>query len=1099
MSWLGGTLSSLTSQISNLTSEVLLEGREEVDDPVAQLQVFKGRLEQIEGCNVTLRKEVERLRSSNAELEDRCHATELQLCAERRSRADAAATAAASSAGRRHSYGDHSDDVSNGDDRQLSGLLEQQKQRIQELEKALSEAAIQRHEEVATLQSHHARQLAEARLQHQQQHIVSAGGEASPPTVAVEQQSSQLNQAKPSHGQPSAAVNGELSRKLDTRDGGCQTDAVSDDKAEKLLAEKQQLEASLVELDQQNQEALAQLLTLKKKLEAENRQQAEELRAFRERDAQRKACLCQASQTDTAPLRDASTESESCDLSVPVSSASVQTEAVFEASLKLSGECAATSEPESKQCEDVECQANEEDEEKTQLKESLRELQDKCSKLEQELANRSAHEGELEKKMQELTANAAAFGERQEGDGAAAQDAASAITVSLEERLRSLQADKDRILSVMNEKSRESSSLKAEVHRLLNVVAQERQAAAKLRREKEEQQSSMGARENEDAELTRQALRNLSQLVRDRELEVEAEKQKNSTLLQLLRQCSPVEEGQLKELMEERESLVQKVALAEEELSRLRTSLHQREGEASDLKAEVDRLTLDLGLVRLESESAAQKVEEKAGALAAAREEALALRQRLAELEMRSQELQNQKDQLVQQLQQVQARRLEDAEENAVAANNGGFQKTHSRSSSCSTQSETSLARKDFSGADGQDSEIVAQHWKAQVEKYQRQVQELQLKEIKLNKELERLRTHLIQMEESYTQEALQAEAREESLRTRLLKLEEWARVSESAAHNATEQASQQVGSLAQQLALAQTQHAALSEELRHAKASLANLQSVLDHFQTEKDREIQLVRSSYESQLSLEREKSQQLVALVTQKQEQLEGSRDALEAAERLSQKLDRKEEAIAALKQQVADREAEMERIRQEVHVVRSTTEGKVDKQIMKSLVLGYFSSPQGQRPEVVRLLARVLDFSREEMDKAGISLGSQDGRVRIGWISGFFRKSGSPDSTGGVARPLHRQSFSALFVKFLEEESEPQKEVRLPVEAMALGTTSRLPAIKPSPPKPAAAATPHLLLQPIAESLPTLAPVAVVPADSTGGAPSSSTAFLQEMLG
>lgn len=323
--------------------------------------------------------------------------------------------------------------------------------------------------------------------------------------------------------------------------------------------------------------------------------------------------------------------------------------------------------------------------------------------------------------------------------------------------------------------------------------------------------------------------------------------------------------------------------------------------------------------------------------------------------------------------------------------------------------------------------------------------------------------------------------------------------MSESAAHNATEQASQQVGSLAQQLALAQTQHAALSEELRHAKASLANLQSVLDHFQTEKDREIQLVRSSYESQLSLEREKSQQLVALVTQKQEQLEGSRDALEAAERLSQKLDRKEEAIAALKQQVADREAEMERIRQEVHVVRSTTEGKVDKQIMKSLVLGYFSSPQGQRPEVVRLLARVLDFSREEMDKAGISLGSQDGRVRIGWISGFFRKSGSPDGTGGVARPLHRQSFSALFVKFLEEESEPQKEVRLPVEAMALGTTSRLPAIKPSPPKPAAAATPHLLLQPIAESLPTLAPVAVVPADSTGGAPSSSTAFLQEMLG
>lgn len=394
-------------------------------------------------------------------------------------------------------------------------------------------------------------------------------------------------------------------------------------------------------------------------------------------------------------------------------------------------------------------------------------------------------------------------------------------------------------------------------------------------------------------------------------------------------------------------------------------------------------------------------------------------------------------------------------------------------------------------------SSSLVQHWQMQAEKYQNQLQALQLKEAKLNKELERLRTHLIQMEESYTQEALQAESREESLRTRLMKLEEWARVSESAAHNATEQAHQQVGSLAQQLALAQSEQSALAEELRHSKASLANLQSVLDHFQTEKDREIQLLRSSYESRLSMESEKSQQLVALVTQKQEQLEGSRDALEAAERLSQQLDRREEMIAALKQQIADKEAEAEGIRQEVYHVRSTTEGKVDKQIMKSLVLGYFSSPQGQRPEVVRLLARVLDFSREEMDKAGISLGPQDGRVHIGWISGFFRKSigpSLPSGTAAITRPLHQQSFSALFVKFLQEESEPQQQVRLPVEAMALGTVSRLPAIKAAPPKPDP--TPHLLLQPITESLPTLAPVTVVSEDVKGG--TSSTAFLQEML-
>uniref|UniRef100_A0A224YKJ3 Thyroid hormone receptor interactor 11 n=1 Tax=Rhipicephalus zambeziensis TaxID=60191 RepID=A0A224YKJ3_9ACAR len=923
MSWLGGTLSSLTSQISNLTSEVLLEGREELDDQGAQLQLFKARLEQLEGCNATLRKEV-----SNG-----------------------------------------------GEGNELSLLLEQHRDRIQELERALSEAAIERQEEVAALQSHHARQLALLQRRMAKEDDASSSLQKSGADLQVPKYDAPMSMDPHESG--------------DSKDGACQTD---DHVVEQLLQEKQQLETSLVELDQQNQEALAQLLALKTKLEAENRQQAEELKKF---EKYSKPVLSRASQTDSTPLRTASVETES--VAASVSSTGVQAQIAVGTFRE----------------EQHSVSSREDDERK------FKEAREKCAWLEQELASHSAREEQLEKKLEELTANGI-FGERQEGDGAAAQDT-STVTASMEERLRSLQADKDRILSVMNEKSRESSSLKAEVHRLLGVIAQERQAAAKLRREQQ------AVQESDDVELTRQALRNLSQLVRDRELEVEAEKQKNGTLLQLLRQCSPVDQEHLQELLEERESLAQRVALADEEQGHLKVALQQKDRELSDALAQVDKLTLDLGLLHLEVDSSTQKLEEKNSALLAAREEALALRQRIAEL-------------------QSAVQRVE-----------------HSQPESSGTS---------------------VQHWQTQAEQYQTQVCELQLKEAKLSKELERLRTHLIQMEESYTREALEAEAREESLRSRLMKLEEWARVSESAAQNATEQASQQVDNLVQQLAQAQSQQSALAEELRHSKASLTNLQSVLDHFQTEKDREIQLLRSSYESQLSLEREKSQQLISLVTQKQEQLEGSRDALEAAERLSQQLDRREEVIATLKQQLSEREAELERIHQEVHHVRSTTEGKVDKQIMKSLVLGYFSSPQGQRPEVVRLLARVLDFSRDEMDKAGISLGSQEGRIHIGWISGFFRKSAD-----NVPRPLNRESFSALFVKFLQEESEPQKEVRLPVEAMALGTVSRLPAIKAAAPS----TTPqqHLLLQPISESLPTLAPV--TPDDSR-----DSTAFLQEML-
>lgn len=830
-------------------------------------------------------------------------------------------------------------------------LLEQQKHRIQELEDALAEAGVRQQAEVAALQNHHAKQLAEARLQ-----LTALGTPAG----------SDVPQAEVTF--PVA-----VQSRATTRNGTTQTDTMTGNSLEELEKEKAQLEASLVELDQQNQEALAKLLSVKTKLEVENREQAGALRKLQDQLNRHDAKACQATQTETSLPEERSPKHSLAVCQASQTETQLPEERNPDHSLAA---CHASLQAGPQEPENV--PANDKDKEKhevhclTEAEESLRarleQAERKCSRLEQELSNRSAQKDELEKRLEQAVIQP---GERQEADGAAALETGGVK----EEQLRRLEADKDRILAVLNEKSRESSSLKAEVHRLLSVVAQERQAVVQLRREKEEMASA--SIRQDDSELAREALQNLSRLVRDRELEVEAQKQKNSTLLQLLRQCSPVDSNQLRELLEEREALSRQLAASEEQRVQAAASLEQAKGELDDARAELDRITVEFGVLRLERDSQLQQLEEKRAAIASAREEALALRQRLADMEKRYQDLQDHQNRTA----------IEQASECngpvTAGGDDGGRLSPEGDSEPVPESGKLSME---------------AWHWQRQSQKLQSQVQELQLKEMKQHKELERLRGHLIQMEETYTEEALQAEAREQSLRARLLKLEDWARVSETAAHSATEQASQQVGSLAQQLAAAQSSRLAVEEELRLAKASLNNLQMVLDHFQTEKDREIQLVRSSYQSQLALEKEKSQQLVDLIAQKQEQLEGNRDALEAATRLSQQLDRREEFIAALKQQVAEREAELERVRQEVCVVRSTTEGKVDKQVMKSLVLGYFSTPQGQRAEVVRLLARVLDFSREEMDKAGISLGNQEGSLQVSWISGFFRRSGRGTSDG-----------------------------------------------------------------------------------------------------
>lgn len=58
-------------------------------------------------------------------------------------------------------------------------------------------------------------------------------------------------------------------------------------------------------------------------------------------------------------------------------------------------------------------------------------------------------------------------------------------------------------------------------------------------------------------------------------------------------------------------------------------------------------------------------------------------------------------------------------------------------------------------------------------------------KEQRLNQELERLRNHLLEMEDSYTKEALAAEDREVKLRKKVLILEEKLASSSTAVENA--------------------------------------------------------------------------------------------------------------------------------------------------------------------------------------------------------------------------------------------------------------------------------------------------------------------------
>lgn len=163
---------------------------------------------------------------------------------------------------------------------------------------------------------------------------------------------------------------------------------------------------------------------------------------------------------------------------------------------------------------------------------------------------------------------------------------------------------------------------------------------------------------------------------------------------------------------------------------------------------------------------------------------------------------------------------------------------------------------------------------------------------------------------------------------------------------------------------------------------------------------------------------------------QNRLVEASDALEAAQRLHEQLDRKEEAICALREEVQLRETAIHESEERIRSLYTSSEGKIDKVVVKNLILGYFHTPTNQRPQVLRAIGGVLDFSKDELERVGLEASGTGS-----WIPSFLRRGTSgPTPPRTPRKTAFDKSFSELFVKFLEKESSPTPQLKLPVDQM-----------------------------------------------------------------
>lgn len=340
---------------------------------------------------------------------------------------------------------------------------------------------------------------------------------------------------------------------------------------------------------------------------------------------------------------------------------------------------------------------------------------------------------------------------------------------------------------------------------------------------------------------------------------------------------------------------------------------------------------------------------------------------------------------------------------------------------------------------------IANAHFNTQYQDQSKELSNLREKESKLATECERLRQHLVTVEESYTAEAIKAEERENTLRSTLGKMEEKLNNHSTFYNSASQRASVQVESLQEQLREISAKrddavlrlHAAEEAAEQH-QHSLATLQQVLQDFQKGQAREIAEATERTRRQLEDEQDKSRSLSTHVDNLKAQLAEVQSALAAASRLGEQLDKKEQMIVALKAQVTSQEEVARKAREEVICLKTSSEGKIEKNLLRNLLVGYFATPVDKRQEVLRIIAEVLDFSGEERVRTGLDM---QGRSWLSSIANFLAPPASNVHVTSRVDVLDHTSLSQAFIRFLEDESTPRPQPRLPAVQMAQKTEEK----------------------------------------------------------
>ncbi|XP_016364090.1 thyroid receptor-interacting protein 11-like [Sinocyclocheilus rhinocerous] len=800
--------------------------------------------------------------------------------------------------------------------------------------------------------------------------------------------------------------------------------------------------------------------------------------------------------------------------------------------------------------------------------------------------------------------------------------------VFLQQQLQAYAVEREQVLAVLNEKTRENSQLRSDYHRIMDIVAAKEAALLKL--QQENQRLSTMSDPSGSQEMFRETIQNLSRIIREKDIEIDALTQKCQTLVSVLQTSGAgdsvsgglggVSSNQFEELLQERDALKQQVKKMEEWKQQVITTVRNMQHESAQLQEELlklqgqvsadsdcsSKLSVDysrliqsyeqkekkLGLLSQELAQVQQTISQLSstkdvllGKLGSGKQSpdasAMMATQAFAPPNLKGAAPPGQDESLHQELQSMQRILVEKEsmirilqENNHRLSNSASLseseQRSHAEELKQAREKQESLQRslreKDLlikTKGDQlcqvseslrnreNDNEVLKQA----VTNLKERALILELDVKKLKEENEAIaskardkETEFRALQETNMQVSLLLREQEfqfSAVNEKATAMEKMLKDKEQGKSGELNQLLNEVKSMQEKAVLFQQERDQVMMALKQKQMETTALQSELQHTRDKEQRlkqEVERLRihlleieDSYTREALAAEDREGELRRRVALLEERLTSSSNAvesarwinldeanaaLESASRLTDQLDLKEEEIEDLKKLADVRQEMLEEAQRKLMNLLNSTEGKVDKVLMKNLYLGYFHTPQNKRSEVLRLMGNVLGLDRDEVSEL-LQEGGKSGVT--GWVSSWLGGRAVQSVPNTPQRPTHTQSlnssFSEMFVKFLEVESTPAlPALKLPVydikplsapppgrstastpasgvsgpgkrtgdsNPFLASRSAAVPLLNPAGAGSTAGAGGHLLMKPISDALPTFTPVPVS-AEASGGA-------------